>query len=113
MKYFLLFLITANSYAGYWCPEKPNEVRFPRPHAGCYLVPENFDIETAKESGGALVIDAVKLAAKNARIAAEQAAREAREAKVSICETLYLNVDSLSTLAQARELLKCLVRDAR
>ena len=114
MKYFLLLsLITVQAHAGFWCHEKPNEIREPRPNAGCFKVPEDFDVETAAVANGALVVDAAKLAAKNVRLAAEQAARDARLAKIATCETLYQTVDSLSSLAEQKAILKCLVKDAR
>lgn len=112
-KFLLLFLITANSYAGFWCPEAPNEIRFPKPNDGCFEVPNDFDTETAEVSNGKLIINQSKLSIKNARIAANKANADLRAQKISQCETLYSSVDSVSTVPEIRALLKCLVRDAR
>jgi hypothetical protein len=115
-KLLLLSLVTLQVHAGvaFWCPANPTVIQFPRPAGECYQVDDSsFNAETASNVGGALSVDATKLAAYQARLAARQTALAARDAKVATCQGLYANVDALSTLPEAKALLKCLVRDER
>lgn len=115
-KFLLLTLLTIPAFAkeGYWCPAEPKVVRFPRPQGECYQVDtDTFNPETAAVSNGQLVVDAAKLAAYNAKIAAEQTARSDKAAKIAACEALYADVDNAVTLVQLKAILKCVVKDAR
>jgi hypothetical protein len=104
---------TLNTYAGFWCPDKPNEIRYPKPHSGCFEVDDAFDVETVKVKNGKLEIDQDKVTAKAQKQADKAAAQAEKAAKISACEALYDNVNQVSTNAEIKAILKCLVKDAK
>lgn len=114
MKYFLLLtLITAQAHAGFWCPEKPNEIRFPRPNAGCFEVGSGFDPSTAAVVGGVLVVDPVKKAAKDAADLIKKQEQDAKLQKLQDCVSVLEGIDSANNVSQLKEVVKCLVERVR
>jgi hypothetical protein len=109
----ILSLITVNAHAGFWCPEKPNEVRFPKPHDGCFEVADDFDTETAEVVNGLLVVSASKVADKEAREATREAVKAAKRQKILDCDAILADTDKANNVADLKEVVKCLVEHVR
>jgi len=114
MKYFLLLsLFTVQARADFWCPST-KEIRFPKPQGlECYDIPQGVDPESSKVINGVLVLDQVKVDAKEAKRLEREANQADKATKVAACEALYDNVNQANTLAEQKAILKCLVKDAR